>query len=170
MESNLKEACTEIATLKIQIEDLARANLAATQERDTVRAEYQSMAARLHRVETKSDVVGLANSVSAHASGAAALRPAAISVPAQASGATASRSVSAPKSTSFYLFTGMREAKEWEVNEEEDMRQVLSQYQCNKGIVRIERLGRRKPQHKGGGRFVLAEYQDEHVPAMMANK
>ena len=64
----------------------------------------------------------------------------------------------------------MREAKEWEVNEEEDMRQVLSQYQCNKGIVRIERLGRRKPQHKGGGRFVLAEYQDEHVPALMANK
>jgi hypothetical protein len=107
LSSRVLELGKDNAAMKTQLEETTRANLVARQECDTLRAELKSVSGRLNRVETRSDVVGLANSVS-HASAAASL--------------------AAPESrkTSFFLFTGMREAMSWDDDEEEDMRNVLT--------------------------------------------
>ena len=59
-----------------------------------------------------------------------------------------------------FLLTGLGEAKDWEQDESAHIVQYLQTFGCANGINRVERLGRRKLDHRGGGRFILAEYTE----------
>ena len=67
----------------------------------------------------------------------------------------------APAQTFLMLVTGMPEAKEWEVEEFDQIRRTMIGYRCGEGILRAERLGRRQRGHRGMGRFVLMECTEE---------
>ena len=118
-------AMTEVKVLSNQVQELSRERLVAAQERETTRDELNAVMDRVKRMETQGDVKSFSSAAAEGSKPAAAVM----------------QQGQPPEKTRFLLFTGMREAKTWDQDEEHEIRQFLSQYQCNHGIRRVERLG-----------------------------
>ena len=69
----------------------------------------------------------------------------------------------------YLLFTGVREAPDWDANEDVDIKGYLDGMGCSRGIIRVERLGRRQQNHRGMGRFVLAQYLESDAQRVRKN-
>jgi len=162
VEKIMESALVEIKVLNDQVRTVSRENLVLKQEVETLRDKMNVVSARVKRVETKEDIRSYSTVVaSADSHGAPAT---------QASRRQSVAPTVYQEKNVYLLFTGMREAEDWTASEEHFIKQYLQTTGCDKGIVRVERLGRRMHNHKGMGRFVLAQYLESDAQRVMQSK
>ena len=156
-----KRACEDIKSMDEQVQELTRSMTKVRLDNETKEVEMRALEERVKRMETKNDVAAFGAAVAARGADSRARG---------VRGGDAKVNAPVQPGTHIFLFTGVREADDWETDEAAHVRARLTEFKCGQGILHIERLGRRKEAHRGGGRFVLVEYNEHHVQDVVAAK
>ena len=156
-----KRACEDIKSMDEQVQEITRSMTKVRLDNETKEVEMRALEERVKRMETKNDVAAFGAAVAARGADSRARG---------VRGGDAKAKAPVQPGTHIFLFTGVREADDWETDEAAHVRARLAEFKCGQGILRIERLGRRKEAHRGGGRFVLVEYKEHHVQDVVAAK
>ena len=151
--TQLNYALEQIEAVKKQLEAMTSAREATVKENKGMQHELSSISGRLKKLEVTPEVLRFQADVRSGA-------PAHAHPPARTPAAEPS-SVEQAK-TQMVLISGVPEGS-WDDIVQEVIKSFLQTHGGEVGFLRAERMGRRIYKHKGGGRFILAEYERKAV-------